>query len=625
MSKTSDVVEPVLDDIIENIQLEVEDIEDTTTANIQLEAKDIEDTTTTTTDIIMSKPSTSKKDKEEALIKKLLDEKKEIEDQIEEIEENKDVNTEKTIHLRNLRAKKRDIIKELRIILEKIEEEKYEELHKKKIKEKESKTEEELQKIFGTTHDTLKPSEDNKTSFIRNFNMFGKYRDSIKSLKDEIKHLMSRDSTEMTQQSLDERDLMIQAKISTMKTIAKEYEKHYHDLTMIGEEEQIKYLIENFTNVMEVIHNLEATVKQEEETKKKKLALAKSETLESVKLEKFSGQGENRYLKYYIWYTEFSELVMKKEYSDSVKLKFLKQYTEKEAHDLVKNYHHPQELLVAFEMLDEHYGKPSMVIRESLRNLRTMETVRSINDVKSNRNLLSKINTNISTLRCYNFDLEGEDIENSSFLIEMEEKIPHIAYTKWEEEKVKLKADGEEISIEGFIKFYTNLINIEEKAQYIRKQSKPAEGNKPGFRTMNSYYASMRSPSNDQKKNNPGATPPKKDYNRGGAKGNFQRQGNAAQTPGNGGLSTPRYCIFCETNTHDTGFCKISKYTADYKTQQCQKHNACYMCFKTSEHKANTCPKIMKCFLCPRMHHFNNHSRQEINDYYKRKKKQPKQ
>ena len=52
------------------------------------------------------------------------------------------------------------------------------------------------------------------------------------------------------------------------------------------------------------------------------------------------------------------------EYSDSVKLKFLKQYTEKEAHDLVKNYHHPQELLVAFEMLDEHYGKPSMVIRE---------------------------------------------------------------------------------------------------------------------------------------------------------------------------------------------------------------------------------------------------------------------
>ena len=605
MAKTSDELASEAKEVLEQIVASIE-------------IKDPDNT--------MSKSETPKMTKEKALIQKLQDEKKELQDQIKELEEMKDVNTEKAIHLRNLRAKKREVSKELQIALEKIEEEKYEELHKKKTEEKKTKTNEEREKIFGKTlDDKLKPTEENEKTFTRNFNMFGKYRDAIKSLKDEIKQLMSRNSLEMTSQQIDERDLVVQAKVSTMKTMAKEYEKHYHELTMVGEEKQIKYLIDNFTSVMEIIHGLEAFVKQEEETKKKKLALAKSETLESVKLEKFSGQRENRYLKYYIWYTEFSELVMKKEYSDSVKLKFLKQYTEKEAYDLVKNYHHPQELLVAFEILDEHYGKPSMVIRESLRNLRTMETVRSINDVKANRNLLSKINTNISTLKCYNFDLEGDDIENSSFLIEMEEKIPHLAYTKWEEEKVKIKAEGEEISIEGFIKFYTNLINIEEKAQYIRKQSKPAEGNKPGFRTMNSYYASMRSPSNDQKRNNPGATPPKKDYNRGGAKGNFQRQGNAAQTPGNGGLSTPRYCIFCETNTHDTGFCKISKYTADYKTQQCQKHNACYMCFKTSEHKANTCPKIMKCFLCPRMHHFNNHSRQEINEYYKRKKKQPKQ
>ena len=161
------------------------------------------------------------------------------------------------------------------------------------------------------------------------------------------------------------------------------------------------------------------------EIKKKKIALAKSETLESVKLEKFSGQGDNKYLKYYIWYTEFCELVMKKEYSESVKLKYLKQYTEKEAHDLVKNYHHPQELKAAFETLDDHYGKPTMVIRESLRNLRTMETVKSINDVKANRNLLSKINTNISAFKSCQFDLEGDDSENSLFLIEMEENSTH--------------------------------------------------------------------------------------------------------------------------------------------------------------------------------------------------------
>ena len=356
--------------------------------------------------------------------------------------------------------------------------------------------------------------------------------------------------------------------------------------------------------------------------------MTKSQTLESVKLEKLSGLGDNKYLKYYVWYTEFSELVMKKEYSESVKLKYLKQYTEKEAYDLVKNYHHPQELHIAFQILDDHYGKPSMVIRESLRNLRTMETVKTITDVKANRQLLSKINTNISTLRCYNFDLEGDDIENSSFLIEMEEKIPHIAYTKWEEEKMKIKAEGEEISMEGFIKFYTNLINIEEKAQYIRKQTRSNESsqNKQPSRNFNSYYANIKPGQPQHGKSNSGYQYPNKESFKGNTTRNHQGNRNGMQTSVNGGPSTPRYCIFCETNGHDTGFCKIAKYTADYKTQQCQKHNACYMCFKTSEHKANTCPKIMKCLLCPRMHHFNNHSRQEINEYYnKKKRKQAKQ
>ena len=92
--------------------------------------------------------------------------------------------------------------------------------------------------------------------------MFGKYRDAIKSLKDEIKQLISRDSSEMTSQQIDERDLVVQAKVSTMKTMAKEYEKHYHELTMVGEEKQIKYLIENFTSLMGLIHGMETSIKQ---------------------------------------------------------------------------------------------------------------------------------------------------------------------------------------------------------------------------------------------------------------------------------------------------------------------------------------------------------------------------
>ena len=84
------------------------------------------------------------------------------------------------------------------------------------------------------------------------------------------------------------------------------------------------------------------------------------------------------------------------------------------------------------------------------------------------------------------------------------------------------------------------------------------------------------------------------------------------------GPSWPKYCIFCEQNTHNTTHCTIKKYTAQYKENKCKKQNACFMCFRTTEHKAQTWPKFVKCFLCPRVHHFNNHSRAEIDEYFKR-------
>ena len=148
-------------------------------------------------------------------------------------------------------------------------------------------------------------------------------------------------------------------------------------------------------------------------------------------------------------------------------------------------------------------------------------------------------------LKCDNFDLDGDDTENSSFLIEMEVKI-------------KIKADGEEISIEGFIRFHNNLINIAEKAQYIRKQSRPIDTSKPTVRTINSNDASIKQTTYKQKRSNYGNQPNNGNGFKGKSSNDYQGNQNVARSSGNEGPSTPRYCIFCETNVHDTGFCKIA-------------------------------------------------------------------
>ena len=78
-------------------------------------------------------------------------------------------------------------------------------------------------------------------------------------------------------------------------------------------------------------------------------------------------------------------MAMSKEYSDSTKLKYLKQYTAGDALEVIKNYQLGQELDIAFKTLDDQYGKAKMVMGESLRNLRKLEGVTSQHNVKSNK------------------------------------------------------------------------------------------------------------------------------------------------------------------------------------------------------------------------------------------------
>ena len=212
----------------------------------------------------------------------------------------------------------------------------------------------------------------------------------------------------------------------------------------------------------------------------------------------------------------------------------------------------------------------------------------------------------------------------------MEEKIPHNTYIKWEEHKEKLKESGENITIDAFLEFYNKQINMEENAQYLRRpnrtdgrvprsqekafvlQTKVSQDKKPFQKTRPQTSGSV------QKKNKVRGSKGSNKWNKPGQKGG------PSNTPTEG-VPTQRYCIFCESLTHPTGFCKAGKHTAEFKRAQCNKHNACYMCFQTTEHKALTCPKTMKCYICSKTHHFNNHSRAEINEYYKKQKANKKQ
>ena len=88
--------------------------------------------------------------------------------------------------------------------------------------------------------------------------------------------------------------------------------------------EDVQKHLDDLHVLLMVSNNMTAKIQGEDELNKKRLALVKSEQLRGVKLSKFSGQGDERYLNYCGFYHEFNELVMQKAYSDSNKLRYPK-------------------------------------------------------------------------------------------------------------------------------------------------------------------------------------------------------------------------------------------------------------------------------------------------------------
>ena len=150
-----------------------------------------------------------------------------------------------------------------------------------------------------------------------------------------------------------------------LKSFLQEYQKRNNELQLIADVKDTPKLLGNLENILDTANLIFCKIKANEEKMKQKIALAKSEQLEGMKLSKFSGTGEQKFLNYYFFYQELSELVLSKPYFDSTKLRYLKQYVESDAREIVKNYQSGTELRTALNALEETYSRSDMVIRAS--------------------------------------------------------------------------------------------------------------------------------------------------------------------------------------------------------------------------------------------------------------------
>ena len=81
-------------------------------------------------------------------------------------------------------------------------------------------------------------------------------------------------------------------------------------------------------------------------------------------------------------------------------------------------------------------------------------------------------------MRCYNFDIDNNETENSTLMISIEEKLPHETFMKWEDKKAEMRNDRQKITIDAFLTFFTERVRREENASFVRNSSKQDGENK---------------------------------------------------------------------------------------------------------------------------------------------------
>ena len=521
--------------------------------------------------------------KEENMAEKkleLLEELDQIDKTIEKAKLESKTESDRDNIIRKCRSDRRSIenqIKDLSVKIDTLSFQKYIKEKKKKIDDKET---ENIEKHYGVTEEEMEKltlKEENKSKYHREVAICDQYREDIIALYQDIDKIMEDDST-LTEVGEEERQIEIDSKVNTLKVMVDEYKNHNKELTQVGGIDGLSTHLKGLQYILSLSNSVNAKKNLLIEKAKKRLALTKSEALEGLKLQPFDGMGDKRYLDYYVFYNEFCELIMNREYSEVAKLRYLKQYLRGDALQLIKNYHQGKELLTAFKVLDGTYGRPDMVIRECLRTIRNLEQLRSEKDIKANKNFLSKLKTNISTLQCYNFNIDGDDNENSAFLISIEEKLSHDTYVKWEEEKTEMRKRRDAITVDSLLEFFSERIRREEQVSYVR-QNRADEEKKNVYKQKTKLYTTK------MKAGRPPVKP--------GGNNAFNKNQNHFK-PHNNNANANRYknafCIFCESNGHGTGFCGC-KYTKDFKEEKCKKHNACFSCLRTTEHKSDSCPQ----------------------------------
>ena len=130
--------------------------------------------------------------------------------------------------------------------------------------------------------------------------------------------------------------------------------------------------------------------------------------IKNLSIEKYEPIGEERFIRYTAFMSEFKEYVLSKPLKTVVKLNYLKSCLLGEAYDLIKHYTHGSQLTDALAQLEQSYDKAEFIVAEVYRNLKGLPICTTFNQIKVCKEQVQTLK--VSFPKAYTFRIQSRDI-----------------------------------------------------------------------------------------------------------------------------------------------------------------------------------------------------------------------
>ena len=325
--------------------------------------------------------------------------------------------------------------------------------------------------------DTQDLDDEKADEYNRLHNLLCRTKGDIKIRKEKVESLLKESNDPLlTDSEKRQKDVKIKAQLRGIQEQVNVYKIYNKDVIKICGHAEVETFHDNLSEVIDLANEITCQYEAAKDFEKKVNDSSNYAFIKNLNIQPYEAVGQDRFIRYKAFIDEFKLYVLSRPLKALIKLNHLKACLKGDALDIVENFNHGDQLQDALTALENAFSKPDFVIGEIYKNLKSLPSVSSFQNVKVIKTQVQTLKVALATLKTLGFeqDFLGDKnvLQNTFILIELEGRIPMQAYNAWMIEKDALKASGTIPNLENFTNFYEKILKDGQKDTPGKKRGK---------------------------------------------------------------------------------------------------------------------------------------------------------